>query len=104
MNAFDDVLDEITDEMLGCFGGDVSITLSNATTLFVRGVLSLQRADVEPNVASSTRYTAQVKTADVQAFQVAKNDTLRANGLNFTIVDIMPDDGGITTYVLRRYD
>jgi hypothetical protein len=103
MNAFAAALSGMNDVLLSTFGDTVQITLADDTALMVSGVFSRQRDDVEKNVAASTRYTVQVKTADVQGFAIAKQNTVTVGGVDYTIVDIEPDDGGLTTYVLRRY-
>ena len=103
MSAFAATLDTLNDTALATFGGDVYVLLSDNTTLIVNGVFSRQRDDVEANVAASYRYTVQVKTADVQNFAVAKRNSVTIDGVVYTIIDITPDDGGMTTWVLKRY-
>jgi hypothetical protein len=103
MNAFASVLSGMNDVLLSTLGDTVQITLTDNTTLMVSGVFSRQRDDVESNIAPSYRYTVEVKTADVQGFAVAKRDLVKVFDVDYTIVDIVPDDGGMTTYVLKRY-
>jgi hypothetical protein len=93
----------MNDVLQDVFGDTVQITLADNTALMVKGVFSRRRDDVENNIAPSYRYTVEVKTADVQAFGVAKRDTVRVDAVDYTIIDIVPGDGGMTTYVLKRY-
>jgi len=103
MNAFDAALDSLNDTMMSAFAETVYITLADNTALFIGGIFDRQRDDVEANVAASTRYTLTVKTADVQAFGVAKRNTVTVDTVVYTIIDILPDEGGMTTWVLKRY-
>jgi hypothetical protein len=103
MRAFASALSVMNDVLQDVFGDTVQITLADNTALMVSGVFSRQREDVEKNLAPSYRYTVEVKTADVQAFGVAKRDTVKVEDVDYTIIDIVPGDGGMTTYVLKRY-
>lgn len=103
MNAFSAALAGMNDTMLATFGDTVSFTLSDNTALTVSGIFSRERDDVQPNVAPSWRYTVAVKTADVQAFGVVKRNTVAVDGVDYTIIDILPDDGGMTKFVVKRY-
>jgi hypothetical protein len=103
MNAFASALAVLNDAMLSTFADPVTITLTDNTALIVPGIFSRERDDVEANVAPSWRYTVAVKSADVQAFNVAKRNTIAVGDVVYTIIDILPDDGGMTKYVVKRY-
>lgn len=103
MSSFDAALAGMNDILLQSFGDIVEITLSDNTALFVSGVFDSKRQDVDPHIAPSWHYTLAVKTVDVQAFNVVKRNTITVAGVVYTIVDIEPDVGGLTTYVLKRY-
>jgi hypothetical protein len=103
MNAFSSALAGLNDAMLSTFADPVTITLGDNTALIVPGIFSRDRDDVETNLAPSWRYTVAVKTADVQAFGVAKRNTITVVDVIYTIIDILPDDGGMTKYVVKRY-
>jgi hypothetical protein len=103
MSAFASAASVMNDVLQDIYGDTVSITLADNTTLMLSGVFSRYRDDVETSVAPSYRYTLEVRTADVQAFAVAKRDTVKVDNVDYTIVDIVPDGGGMTTYVLKLY-
>jgi hypothetical protein len=103
MNAFASALAGLNDAMLSTFADPVTITLTDNTALIVPGIFARERDDVEANVAPSWRYTVTVKTEDVQSFAVAKRNTVTVGGVIYTIIDILPDDGGMTKYLVKRY-
>jgi hypothetical protein len=104
MNAFASALAGLNDAMLSTFADPVTITLTDNTALIVPGIFAREEDDVQPNVAPSWRYTVTVKTADVQGFAVASGNTIEVAGVVYTIIKPpIPDDGGMTKYVVKRY-
>lgn len=103
MSDFETAVSGLNDVMLKAFATTIEVALSDTATLMLSGVFEGRRESVEKNVASSYRYTLTVKTTDVFGFNIEKGMTVTVNSVVYTIIDIIPDDGGMTVWVLRRY-
>jgi len=100
---FADALDDMTDSLLDVFGEPLTVTLTDTTEHPVIGIFDSSRADLEANVAAGWRYTAAFKTALVAELGIEKRNTITRGDDLYTIVDITPDEGGMTTLLMRRY-
>lgn len=103
MSNFEKAMAAVNDAVLKTFATAVEVALSDTATLMLSGVFEARRDSVEKNVANSCRYTLTVKTSDVQSFAIERGMTVTVNTVVYTIVDIIPDDGGMTAWILRRY-
>lgn len=103
MSNFETAMATVNDAVLKTFATAVEVALSDTATLMLSGVFEARRDSVEKNVANSYRYTLTVKTTDVFGFNIERGMTVTVNSVVYTIVDIIPDDGGMTAWILRRY-
>jgi hypothetical protein len=100
---FADDLNDMTDSLLDVFGEPATVVLEDLTEHAVTGIFDGERDDIESNVAAGWRYTLAVKTSDIAGIGIERRNTVTRAGLIYTIVDITPDEGGMTTLIMRRY-
>jgi hypothetical protein len=103
MSDFEAAVAGLNDVILNTFASTVEVALSDAATLMLSGAFEARRDSIEKNVANSYRYTLTVKTTDVYGFAIERGMTVTVNSVVYTIIDIIPDDGGMTVWILRRY-
>lgn len=100
--SFQAAIADLADNLLDVFGEPLTVILDDSTEHAVRGIIDRARDDIESNVAAGWRYRVALKTETAQALGIAKRHTLTRGDDRFTVVDSVPDDGGMTTFILRR--